>query len=1037
MKIYETSVRNPISTIMIFIGIVVFGLFSLQRLSIDLYPEIDVPYIIVFTQYAGASAADIEKNITDLLESNLNTVSNLKRLTSQSRDHFSMVAIQFEWGTNLDEASNDIRDAISRVERYLPDNAERPAIMKINTSMMPILFLSVTAQESFTALDKMLEEKVANPLNRINGVGSVSISGTPVREIQVNLDPVKMEAFYLTIEQIGQVIASENLNMPAGTLDIGSGSFALRTEGEFSSSDEVKNLVVSRMGGNTVLLSDVAEVKDTIRKITQELLLNRERSAQIVIQKQSGANTVAISKAVLKELPKLSKDLPPDVEIGVIIDTSEFIEGSINSLSKTVLLAFIFVTLVVLFFLGRWRATFIIVLTIPVSLVSGFIYLMATGGSLNVLTLSSMIVCISLVVDDAIVVLENITKHIERGSSPREAAVHGTNEVWLAVIATTFTLVAVFFPLTLVGGMAGIMFKPFGWIVCIVTTVSTIAGITLTPMLTSKMLRFQAKGHTYRGLGILFRPIDRFLENLDNAYAKILAWSLKRRATIIISSLAIFIGSVFLFIFGIHSEFMPMSDQGQISATIEVEQGRGLEYTKKITTELTEYIQENFPEIERISTTTGAADGSNFWASTGTSGSHVINITMRCVDLKDRNRDVFLMADLMRKKFNTIPEIVKYRVGTGDTGFGGNSIDVKVFGYDFGVSETFARDLMSKFQKIEGTRDVRLSRDDMRLEYRVVFDREKLAFYGLNTATASAFVRNRINGLIASKYREDGEEYDIVVRYDEKFRESLEDIENIKLYGSGGQTIRVKDIGKVEEFFSPPTIQHEGRQRMISISMSLYGAALSQVVQEVNKILDETETPQGLSITVGGSAEDQAESFADMGLLLLLIILLVYIVLATQFESLRMPFIILLSLPFAFTGVFLGLFITGTSFSLIGFVGAIMLVGIVIKNGVVMVDFTNLLSERGLSVTNAVINAGKSRLRPVLMTSLTTILGMLPLALGIGEGSEIWKPMGVAIIGGLTFSTLITLVIVPVVYSLFAARTLKRRKKRIIQADED
>jgi len=1021
---------------MIFIGIVVFGLFSLQRLSIDLYPEIDVPYIIVFTQYAGASAADIEKNITDLLERNLNTVSNLKRLTSQSRDHFSMVAIQFEWGTNLDEASNDIRDAISRVERYLPENAERPSIMKINTSMMPILFLSVTAEESFPALDKMLEEKVANPLNRIDGVGSVSISGTPVREIQVNLDPVKMEAYFLTIEQIGQVIASENLNMPAGSLDIGSGSFALRTEGEFSSSDQIKDLVVSRLGGNTVLLSDVAELKDTTRKITQELLLNGIQGAQIVIQKQSGANTVAISNAVMKELPKLAKELPPDVEIGVIIDTSEFIQGSINSLSKTVLLAFIFVTLVVLFFLGRWRATFIIVLTIPVSLVSGFIYLMATGGSLNVLTLSSMIVCISLVVDDAIVVLENITKHIERGSSPREAAVHGTNEVWLAVIATTFTLVAVFFPLTLVGGMAGIMFKPFGWIVCIVTTVSTVAGITLTPMLTSKMLRFQAKGHTYRGLGILFKPIDRFLENLDNAYAKIIAWSLQRRAIVVVSSIVIFGLSIILFL-NTPSEFMPSSDQGQISATIEVEQGRGLEYTKKITAEITEFIQANFPEVERISTSTGAADGSNFWASTGTSGSHVINITLRCSDLKDRERDVFLMADLLRDKFNTIPEIVKSRVSTGDTGFGGNNIDVKIFGYDFGVSENFARDLQAKFQKIEGTRDVRLSRDDMRLEYRVVYDREKLAFYGLNTATASLFVRNRINGLIASQYREDGEEYDIVVRYDEKFRESIDDIENIKLYGSGGQTIRVKDIGKVEEFFSPPTIQHEGRQRMISVSMTLYGAALSQVVQEINKILEETEIPQGLSVTIGGSAEDQAESFGDMVLLLLLIILLVYIVLATQFESLRMPFIILLSLPFAFTGVFLGLFITGTSFSLIGFVGAIMLVGIVIKNGVVMVDFTNLLSERGLSITNAVINAGKSRLRPVLMTSMTTILGMLPLALGIGEGSEIWKPMGVAIIGGLTFSTLITLVIVPVVYSLFAARTLKRRKKRIIQADED
>jgi len=1036
MKIYETSVRNPISTIMIFIGVVVFGLFSLQRLSIDFFPEMDVPYIIVFTQYAGASAADIEKSISDPIESRLNTVSNLKRLISSSNDHYSMVALEFEWGTNLDEAANDIRDAIAMVEQYLPDDAQRPSIMKINTSMMPILFLSVTAEESFPALYKILEEKIINPLNRIDGVGSIGVSGMPVREIQVNLDPARMEAYYLTIEQIGQVIAGENLNMPAGTMDIGSGSFAIRAEGEFSSSDQIKRLVVSRLGGNTVFLSDVAEVKDTTRKITQELLIDDRQGGQIVVQKQSGANTVAISKAVQKELPKLMKDLPPDVKIDVLVDQAEFIQNSINSLSETVLLAFIFVSLVVLFFLGRWRATFIIVLTIPVSLVSGFIYLMGTGGTLNVVTLSSLIVCISLVVDDAIVVLENITKHIERGSSPREAAIHGTNEVWLAVIATTFTLVAVFFPLTLIGGMAGMLFKPFGWIVVIVTTISTVAGITLTPMLASKMLRFQAKGHTYKGLGILFKPIDKFLDNLDNAYAKLITWALRHRRWVIIGSILIFAGSIGLFT-QVPTDFMPSSDQSQISATVELEQGRGLEYSKKVTAEITEYIKANFPEVKKIASSTGAADGSNFWASTGRQGSHVINLTLRCSDLKDRNRDVFEMAELMRVKFNSMPEIVRTTISTGEMGMGGNNIDVKIFGYDFNISENFARELKEKFDKIEGTRDVRLSREDMRLEYRVIFDREKLALYGLNTATASAFVRNRINGLIASKYREDGEEYDIVVRYGEEFRQSIEDIENIKLYGSGGQTIRVKDIGKVEEFFSPPSIQREDRQRRITVTMTLHGVALSEVVKEVNRILAETEIPPSLSVVVSGSAEDQAEAFADLILLLVLIILLVYIVLATQFESMRMPFIVLLTLPFAFTGVFLGLFITGTSFGLIGFVGAIMLVGIVVKNGVVMVDFTNLLSERGFSINQAVVNAGKSRLRPVLMTSVTTILGMMPLALGIGEGSEVWQPMGVSIIGGLTFSTLITLVIVPVVYSIFGAKTLKRRKKRIIQDDEE
>ena len=1038
MKIYETSVRNPVSTIMIFIGVVVFGLFSLQRLSIDLYPEIEIPFISVFTTYAGASAADIETNITKRMEDNLNTVNNLKKLTSRSYDNFSLVSVQFEWGTNLDEATNDIRDVISRVERFLPDDADRPTIFKMNTSMIPILFLTATAEESFPALGKMLEDKIVNPLNRIEGVGAVSIGGAVTREIQVNLDPAKMDAYNLTIEQIGQVISTENINVPAGTMDIGSGSFSIRSEGEFRESDEIKKLVVSRLGGNTVLLNDVAEVKDTVRKITQEQLINGKRGARIVIQKQSGANSVAISKAVLAEIPILAKDLPHDVKIDVLVDTSEFIENSINSLVETVLFAFLFVMLVVLFFLGRWRATIIIILTIPISLITSFIYLFATGSTLNIISLSSLSIAIGMVVDDAIVVLENITKHIERGSSPREAAIYGTNEVWLAVIATTLTVIAVFFPLTLTGGIAGIMFKQLGWIVCIVISISTIAAITLTPMLSAKMLRFQKEGHSYKGLGILFKPIDKFLGKLDNGYALILTWSVRHRTVLMIASIVIFISSLFL-LTKVPAEFMPESDQGQISATIEVEQGRGLEYTSRLTVEITEYIQANFPEIERVSTSTGAADGTNIFAAFGTSGSNIISITMRCVNLKDRDRDIFLMGDLMREKFASIPEIVKYEVNTSGGGggmLGGAPIDVKVFGHDFETSENLARDLMGKMEHIKGVRDLKVSREDMKPEYRVIFDREKLALYGLNTATVSTFVRNRINGLIASLYREEGDEYDIVVRYAEEFRQSVEDIENIRIYGSSGQAIRVKDVGSVVEYFSPPSIERENRQRIISVSASLYGVALGEVVPEINKIISETEIPQGIAVSIGGSAEEQEESFGDMGTLLLLIILLVYIVMATQFESLLMPFIIMFSLPFAFTGVFFALFITGTPLSLIAYIGSIMLVGIVVKNGIVMVDFTNLLRERGLTVNQAVIGAGKSRLRPVLMTTLTTILGMFPLALGVGEGSEIWQPMGIAIIGGLTFSTMLTLIVIPVVYSIFVSRSLKRKKKRIIQDEE-
>ena len=1034
MKIYETSVRNPISTIMIFVGVVVFGLFSLQQLSIDLMPDMEIPYISVMTTYPGASAADVETNVTRPMEDNLNTVSNLKKLISVSNENFSMVALQFEWGVNLDEATNDVRDVVSRVESSLPDDVDRPIIFKLDMTMIPVMFLTVTAEESYPALAKMLEDEIVNPLNRIEGVGSVNLTGAVEREIQVNLDPLKMDAYHLTVEQIGQVIATENMNIPSGSMDIGTGTFSMRSEGEFRSSDDLKRLVVSRLGGNTVFLGDVAEVKDTIKTRTMEQLVNGRLGVQISIQKQSGGNSVAISRAVTAELPKLTKNLPQDVHVEVLIDTSDNIVDSINSLTETVMYAFLFVILVVLFFLGRWRATFIICLTIPVSLITSFIYLYMTGSTLNIISLSSLAIAIGLVVDDAIVVLENITKHIERGSSPREAAIYGTNEVWLAVIATTLTVVAVFFPLTLVGGMAGILFKQLGWIVCIVIVVSMIAAITITPMLSAKMLTFQAS-HTYKGLGVIFKPIDRFLDKLDNGYARVLSWSVRHRATLLIISILIFVSSLFL-LTQVPVEFMPESDQGQIRATIELEQGRGLDYTRVVTAQVVEYVQSNFPEVERISSTSGSTTGLASLIS-GASGSHSFSLTMRCVKRKERNRDVFEMADALREKLNAIPEIVKYSVSTGTTGTGQSGIDVKVFGHDFAVTEDIARDFMNKFQDVKGVRDLQLSRGDMQTEYRIVYDREKLALYGLNAATVGTFVRNRINGLEASKYREEGDEYEIVVRYAEEFRRSIEDVENIRLYGSSGQALRLKDVGEVEEFFNPPSIQREDRQRYIAVSMSLYGAALGEVVPELNKIIAATELPQGVSVLVGGAAEDQAEAFGDLFTLLILIILLVYIVMATQFESLLMPFIIMFTLPFAFTGVFVALFITGTPLGMLALIGAIMLVGIVVKNGIVMVDFTNLLRERGLTVNQAVIQAGKSRLRPVLMTSLTAILGMLPLALGVGEGSEMWQPMGIAIIGGLSLSTLLTLIVIPTVYSVFCNRMLKRQKRKSIINDEE
>lgn len=1032
MSLYSTAVKKPVSTILIFIGVIIFGFFSFNNLSIDLYPEIDPPIISVFTTYPGANAADIETNITRLLEDNLNTVSNLKKLSSTSKENVSLITLEFEWGINLDEATNDIRDAISRIERFLPEDSEKPVIFKFNTSMIPILMLSATAEESYPALNKILDERIVNPLNRIDGVGAVAISGGPRREIQVNVDPRKLEAYNFTVEQIGNAIRMENLNLPAGNLDLGSKNFPLRIQGEFETSDVIKDIVVGSFSGRQIRLKDIAEVSDTLAKLTLDERSNGTPAARIIVQKQSGANSVKLAKDVLEQLPVLMKTLPPDIKIETIFDTSEFIQNSINSLTLAVLFAGVFVMLVVLFFLGRWRATFIIIITIPVSLIVSFIYLYITGNSINIISLSSLSIAIGMVVDDAIVVLENITKHVEKGSSPREAAIYGTNEVGLAVVATTLTVVAVFFPLTLVGGLSGIMFKQLGWIVTLVVSTSTIAALSLTPMLSSLMLKLNPPRK--KGLSkIIFDNSERMLDSLDNFYEKTLAWAINHRAMVLVSSFLIFVSSIFL-VTKVGTEFIPPSDNARIGIVVELQMGVRVEKTKEVARRLESIIQRNYPEVELISASSGSADDRNIFSAFGQNGTHIINMTLRLSSKTQRERDIYFISDLIRKDIETIPDVAKFTVtpGGGGGAFGGQSqLEVVVSGYNLDESSKFAHELAEKMKEIKGTRDVKVSLEEPRPEYQIAFDREKLAYYGLNTTTASNFVRNRINGLIASFYREDGDEYDIVVRYAEPFRESIESIENILIYNNQGKAVRVKDIGKVKEYTSPPFIERQNRQRVVRVTSALYKASITDVVNNIWAEIDKMEIPSGVGIDIGGDAEEQQESFADLLTLLLLVVMLVYIVMATQFESLRSPFIIMLTMPFAFTGVFVALWITGETLNLISMIGAVMLVGIVVKNGIVLVDYTNLMRDRGMELSKAVIVSGRSRLRPVLMTTITTMLGMLPLAIGIGEGSEMWRPMGISIIGGLTFSTIITLVLIPVVYIIFGANRMKREKKRL------
>ncbi len=1039
MKIYESAVRKPISTVLIFVGVIVFGLFSLSNLAVDQYPEIEIPQISVITMYPGANAADIETNITRVLEDNLNTVSNLKKLTSKSQDNVSMITVEFEYGSDLSEGANEIRDVVSRVQSMLPDDIDYPTIFKFSTSMIPVMMLAITADESYPALNKILDDKLVNVLNRVDGVGAVSIIGAPEREVQVNVDPAKLEAYGLSVERLGQLIAAENVNIPSGTIDIGNNTFNIKADGEFKLSDELRKLVVSNAGGRTVMLTDVAEIRDTLEKSTMDERVNGQRGVRVMFQKQSGANTVSIVREIQSRLPAIQRSLPNDVKMELIFEGSQEITDAIGSLSETILYAFIFVVLVVMVFLGRWRATLIICMTIPVSLICSFIYLFATGSTINIISLSSLSIAIGMVVDDAIVVLENITTHIERGSSPKEAAIYATNEVWLSVIATTLVVVAVFLPLTMVPGMAGILFRELGWIVSIVVCVSTAAALTLTPMMSSFLLKIDGGVHDYKGIGIVYKPIDRALTWLDNAYARMLHWVVHHRRITVFSMMAVFVVSLGL-LSRVPTEFFPPSDNGRISATVELEQNVSVEYTARIARRIDSILYKKFPEVVLVSASAGANSSDNAFAAMQTTGSHIINYNLRLPRSTERERSIYVISDLLRKELDAIPEVRQYTVtpgGQSGSMSGSSTVDIKVFGYDMDMTNAIANDLKEKMALLPGTRDVQLSRDDLRPEYNVVFDRDRLSYYGMNGATASQAVKNRIDGLVASKYREDGDEYDIVVRYAEPFRTRLEDIGNITLYNAQGAPVKLKEVGEVVEEFAAPMIERENRQRVITVKSTLgAGVALGDIVAEVQRLIDDYPLPDGVDLEVGGTVEDQGDAFSDLLTLFALIVILVYIVMATQFESLKYPFIIMFTIPFAFTGVFLALWMTSTPLSLIALSGAIMLVGIVTKNGIVMVDYMNLLIERGSEVFDAVIAGGKSRLRPVLMTSFTTVLGMLPLALGTGSGSETWQPMGIAVIGGLTFSTILTLFIVPVLYSILVNRSMRKAREKAARAEQ-
>ena len=1031
MSIYRTAVNKPVTTALVFIAFAIFGIFSFMKTSIAQLPDFDANVLLVMSSYPGASAADIETNLTKVLENGLNGVSDLKDMTSKSKENISIITLEFNYGVDIEEATNNVRDKLDMINSSLPDQASTPVIFKFSMDDMPILILSATADESLPGLDKILDDKVTTPLSRVKGVGTVSVSGAPTREIQVYCDPNKLQAYGLSIGTVSNIIAYENRNIPSGSIDIGSESFSLRIQKEFKDPSELLDVVLSYKDGNAVYLRDVATIIDGQQEKEQEAVTNGRRSAQIVIQKQTGANTVDVIKGVFKEMKTIEPTLPSDIHIETVIDSSSNIINSINSLKETIIITFLVVMLVVYVFLGRWRATFIIILSIPISLMASLVYLFATGNTLNIISMSALSNAIGMVVDDSIVALENITTHIERGEKPKEAAVHGTEEVGISIIASTLTMLCVFLPLTLISGMSGIMFRQLGWIVSIIMIVSTCGALCLVPMLCSRMLRAGRKKNKIHD--ILFTPIDKGLNAISDGYARVINWAVRNRKTVIFGAFGIFLAVVILLGPGIKTEYFPHSDQGRLTVSIELNAGTSQEVTGEFARNFYNRVREEVPEIKVCSYTFGQADTDNAFASMQTNGSNIISMNINLGSMEDRKRSSSEIADIIRADLKEYPEIHKGTVSEGMGGMGGAaSVAVEIYGYDFQTTDRIANELRDKMAADPAFAQVTLSRDQYTPEYQVDFDRVKLAANGLNSTSAAAAVSAAMSGSVGSYYREDGEEYSIRVRYAKDYRTSVEDIENIIIYNASGNGIRIKDLGRVVETEVPPTIERKNRQRMITVTGVIDGShAMSDGITAAQQIIKDTDIPSELSAVIAGDYEDQQDMFKDLITLMILIIILVYMVMASQFESFMSPFVIMFSVPFAFVGVILGLWLTNTALGVMAMIGILILIGIVVKNGIVLIDYLILLRERGMGILDAAVAAARSRLRPILMTTLTTVLGMIPMAAGTGEGSEMWKSLGITVAWGLSISTVVTLILIPTIYCVFATRQEKRKQKKL------
>ena len=1004
MNLSNLAVRRPVTTSMFFLALLIFGTISLLRLPIDILPEITYPAITVVTTYEGAGPQEVERLITERIEKRVSTIENVKEIRSTSDEDTSTVTVYFNWGTDLAEAANEIREQIDRIRRFLPEDADDPFLYKYDPSSRAILYISLTGPLHPSRLRDLADDRIRYDIEQIEGVAAVDIWGGLEREIQVEVNRGKLRSIGLSIDALVKILEAENLSLPGGRLETGRREWLVRPLGEFSKLEDIENIIVAIRQGRPIYLKQVADVRDGFKELRRHMRIKGEPGVMVAVRKRSGSNTVQVSDRVLRVLPGLKRELPEGVTLSLLIDTADFIRKSIQQVKQVAFIGGILAIVVLFAFLRNLRSTLIIATSIPIAIWSTFFLLEGMGLTINMMSLGGLALGIGMILDSSIVVLENIFRHREEGKGAKEGALEGSNEVGMAITASTLTTICVFLPLLFLKGIEGVMFKQMALTVTFSLAAALVVALSLIPMLSSRLLRVERKE-----AGVVRA---RFYEG----YMKGLGWSLKHRKTVLGGSLLLLSLAFWgLHLKGVGTELLPEMDEGVINGVIEMPVGTRLGLTDRATREVEKTLLRDIPEMKGMFARSGT-----HWRGGG--GSHMGFFRAYLVKKKDRKRSTKEIVAALRPVLAGIPD-AKVRISEGRAMYsrilgGGREerLEIDIRGYDLDTGKALAEEIVSRIRRVNGVIDPRISLEDNRPELKIEIDRSKAATMGLPISRILQVVHTNIEGTVASRYREGGDEFDILVRLREEDRGRHEDILNIFITGPGGKEMSLKGFATITEGKGPAKIERRGQQRLITVMAGIYGRDLGHIVRDIGERIRDLELPRNFRLDFASEYEKQREAFGGLLFAIGLAIVLVYMVMASQFESLTEPFVIMFTVPFASIGVILAIIVLNMNVTIPVFIGGVLLIGIVVNNGIVMIDYINRLRKKEHPLREAILIGAGRRLRPILMTTLTTSLALVPMALGIGEGSEMNAPLARVVIGGLLISALFTTFFVPTLY---------------------